>query len=117
MSEQTQVRPASGSEKHIGHVDSIPAGEGRTFIVGDQRIAVFRSRAGKLYATQAECTHRGGPLADGIVAGTNIVCPLHEFRFEMSTGSPVGNTCDRLKTYPVQVDAAGEMTVLLEPQA
>lgn len=115
MFEQTTTRRPLGSERHIGHVDSIPPGEGRTVVVNGRRIAVFRSRSGRVYATQAECPHRGGPLADGLVGGSTVVCPLHEFKFDLEKGRPLGNDCPQLKVYPVKVDDAGEMTVLLDP--
>jgi nitrite reductase (NADH) small subunit len=84
----------------LGPVSQIPKGEGRTFVVGDTRIAVFRSRDGRLYATQAECPHRGGPLADGLVGGTILVCPLHEWTFDLLSGMALSGGCG-IRVYPV----------------
>jgi nitrite reductase (NADH) small subunit len=103
------------SWRYAGHIDSIPPGEGRTVAVEGRRIAVFRSRSGQLHATQAECPHRGGPLADGVVANSTVVCPLHEFKFDLETGRPRGSNCQALKVYPIRVDDAGEITVFLDP--
>ena len=61
----------------LGPVDAIPIGEGRAFAVGPAQVAVFRLRDGTLRATQARCPHAGGPLADGQLDMTRIVCPLH----------------------------------------
>jgi nitrite reductase (NADH) small subunit len=83
-------------------------------MVGGRRVAVFRSRSGQLHATQAECPHRGGPLADGVVSNSMVVCPLHEFKFDLETGRPKGSSCQALKVYPVSVNAAGEIAVLLD---
>jgi nitrite reductase (NADH) small subunit len=52
----------SKTEVTLGPVDLIPAGEGRNFDVAGQRIAVFRSRSGHVFAVQAACPHKGGPL-------------------------------------------------------
>src|ERR1044071_7787515 len=60
-------------EVTIDAVSSIPPGEGRTFEVGSLRIAVFHTRHGEVFATQAECPHRGGPLADGLLGGSTLV--------------------------------------------
>jgi nitrite reductase (NADH) small subunit len=114
VTEQTVLRPLAQSWCYAGHIDSIPLGEGRTVVVEGRRIAVFRSRSGRLHATQAECPHRGGPLADGVVADSTVVCPLHEFKFDLETGSPRGSSCQALKVYPVSVDATGEIAVLLD---
>ena len=70
---------------HIGSVDQIPPGEGRNFIVEQEQIAVFRTHAGEVYATQATCPHRNGPLADGLLGGATIVCPLHDRTFDLRT--------------------------------
>jgi nitrite reductase (NADH) small subunit len=97
-----------------GPADSIPLGQGREVRIEGRRIALFRTRGGAIYATQAWCPHRGGPLADGLIGGELLACPLHEFRFELATGSPIGNTCPALETYPVTVDARGHVVVGIE---
>jgi nitrite reductase (NADH) small subunit len=94
----------------LGPVQAIPEGEGRAFVVGARRLAVFRSRLGQLYATQAECPHRGGPLADGLLGGHTLICPLHSLKFDLTTGEAADGSC-RLATFPVRVSAAGQMVV------
>ena len=54
-----------------------------------RRIAVFRA-AGGWYALDAACPHRGGPLADGIVCDRAVICPLHDRRYDLATGAPLG---------------------------
>ena len=58
-------------EVTIGPLSSIPPGEGRSYLVGGEKIAVFCIRSGGVFAVQAECPHRGGPLADGLVGHRN----------------------------------------------
>jgi NAD(P)H-dependent nitrite reductase small subunit len=77
----------------LGPADQIPIGEGRTFVVGDQQVAVFRLRDGGLRAVAAICPHRGGPLADGLIDGQQVICPLHNHAFRLidgqcTTGAP-----------------------------
>jgi NAD(P)H-dependent nitrite reductase small subunit len=67
-------------------MEQIPVGEGRAFTVGDEQVAVFRPRGGGLHALQAICPHRGGPLADGLIDGAHVVCPLHNHAFRMVDG-------------------------------
>lgn len=86
----------------LGPSALIPPGEGRVFEVDGRRIAVFRTRQGQLFATQAECPHRQGPLADGVVGGGHVVCPLHGFRFDLRSGEPIGHACESLTTYAIQ---------------
>jgi nitrite reductase/ring-hydroxylating ferredoxin subunit len=47
---------------------------------------VFQSPSGGLHALQAICPHRGGPLADGLIDGTQVVCPLHNHAFRLADG-------------------------------
>ena len=103
------VEVAKGLSHNLGSVEQIPLGEGRVFEVDDTPVAVFRTRQGGLYATQAACPHREGPLADGIIGGTQIVCPLHAYRFDLATGRPMGNDCASLLTYPVSLDDKGDI--------
>ena len=91
----------------------IPAGEGRVFRVGGRDVAVFRTRAGELYATQAACPHRGGPLADGIVGGSTVVCPLHAMKFDLASGAAVGHACGALATFPVEASETGSILLAL----
>ena len=94
---------------NLGSADRIPLGEGRNVEVAGEAIAVFRTRAGELFAVQANCPHRGGPLADGIIGGSRIVCPLHSYAFELATGAPLREGCPALRTYRVSLSSAGEV--------
>jgi nitrite reductase (NADH) small subunit len=97
--------------KHrLGPVEQIPAGEGRNFDVGGLKIAVFRARDGRVFATQARCPHRQGPLADGLLGGATLICPLHEWRFDLATGETANGTCN-LTVYRMTVAADGTMSV------
>ena len=40
----------------------------------------------RYFAVQRRCAHRGGDLADGIVARGHVVCPQHGWRFSTATG-------------------------------
>lgn len=86
--------------------DNIPPREGRAAVVGDREIAIFNLGDGFL-AVDNRCPHRGGPLADGIVAGRAVVCPLHAWKIDLRTGSverPAGlDAC--VRSYPTRVEA------------
>jgi nitrite reductase (NADH) small subunit len=99
----------------LGPLDRVPPGEGKAFDIGDRRVAVFRTRGGELYATQAACPHKGGPLADGIVGGGTVICPLHAYKYDLKSGQPLGNGCPALQTYRVELGMDGEMLLFTEP--
>jgi nitrite reductase (NADH) small subunit len=99
------------TETKLGPVSNIPPGEGRVYSVNGEKIAVFHTRSGAVYAVQAECPHRGGPLADGLVGGTTLICPLHAWKFDLTTGHPLLGDCG-VKTFPVHVDDAQQIILL-----
>src|ERR1700691_2282254 len=101
------------TEKKLGPVSGIPRGEGRVYSVNGENIAVFHTRAGAVYAVQAACPHKGGPLADGLVGGTTLICPLHAWKFDLTTGEALFGDCG-IKTYPVRVDESGRILLAVE---
>jgi nitrite reductase/ring-hydroxylating ferredoxin subunit len=103
---------AAGTVHPLGPVEAIPLGEGRAYAVAGEQIAVFRPRGGGLYAVSATCPHAGGPLADGQIDGTVVVCPLHLHAYELATGRPRTGQ-PPLRTFPVEVDGGGRIIVHL----
>jgi nitrite reductase (NADH) small subunit len=97
----------------IGTRGQIPPGEGRVFQVGPRRVAVFHARDGRIYATQAECPHRGGPLADGLLGGETLICPLHGRRFDLRSGAALQDGCG-VATYPLRVTTHGEIVLTID---
>lgn len=98
------------TEQSIGFVDQIPKGEGRTFKLGELKIAVFHTRAGEVFARQAQCPHRDGPLSDGLLGADKVVCPLHDRVFELRTGRCIGHDCC-VQIFPARLAEDG--TVLI----
>ena len=86
LTETTTVAPSGPKAHTVGMVDDVPVGEGRTFVVAGEQVAVFRLRDGSLHATQAACPHAGGPLADGLSDVNVLVCPLHQYAYRWSDG-------------------------------
>jgi nitrite reductase/ring-hydroxylating ferredoxin subunit len=44
---------------------------------------------GILYAIAASCTHRGGPLDEGELRGSTVICPWHGGQFDVATGKVI----------------------------
>jgi nitrite reductase (NADH) small subunit len=88
----------------ITRADNIPPLEGRAVEVGGVEIAIFNLK--DRYRTIGnKCPHRGGPLCDGIVAGSAVVCPLHGRRFDLETGAPVrASEPDCVAIFPTRVE-------------
>ncbi len=102
-------------EHTLGSLAQIPLGEGRNFQVAGTEVAVFHTRAG-VYATQAECPHRQGPLADGLLGGATVICPFHAWKFDLTTGAPLMGQC-AIQTYPVRLTEGQELVLTLDGAA
>lgn len=90
------VKAASASE--------IPAGEMKIVEIDGQEIAIANLN-GEFVAFQNECTHRGGPLGEGILMGDVVECPFHAGQFNIRTGEVVSAPpSEPITTYPVLVE-------------
>lgn len=93
-------------------LDELPPGLGRSFEVAGRLIAVFRARDSRVFAVDGTCPHKGGPLADGMLIGEQVVCPLHAFRFHGTSGECEQAGVCAIETYPAEVrDGAVFVTV------
>ncbi len=88
----------------VTKVENIPPREGRAVTLQGEEIAIFH--VGDRYlAIENRCPHKGGPLCDGIVSGTTVVCPLHGRRFDLETGMAVrASEPACVATYPARVE-------------
>ena len=85
--------------QHAAAISEIPSDEPMVARVGEHVLAVGRNGS-SYFAVDNTCPHAGGSLGNGILDAGKIVCPLHNWRFDVSTGE-----CGRMKicTYPVRV--------------
>ena len=88
----------------IGPLDAIPPRGARKVTTPLGCVAVFRTGADEVYALDNRCPHKGGPLADGIVHGHAVTCPLHNWVFDFTTGQAQGADTGRVATYPARVE-------------
>lgn len=73
--------------KPICRVDDIPVlGSRRVARPQGMAVAVFRNDQDQVFALLDRCPHKGGPLSQGIVFGTSVACPLHNWTIGLDTG-------------------------------
>ena len=82
----------------------VPAGEMLIVEVEGEEI-VLANVDGEIYAFGGECTHKGGPLGEGLLEGDEVECPFHQGRFNVKTGEAVQEPpTEPIPTYQVQVE-------------
>lgn len=60
------------------------------------------------FAVQDACTHSRASLSNGWVNQLGeIICPWHNYRFELKSGTPCDSSCASLRTYPVKWNESG----------
>ena len=77
----------SSQWKAICTVDDIPVLGARVVKrEGLHDVAIFRNSEDKVFALLDRCPHKGGPLSQGIVFGTSVACPLHNWTIGLDDG-------------------------------
>src|SRR5262252_9221389 len=80
--------------------------------VGDDEVILVRA-GDRFFAVGAHCTHYHGPLAEGLVVGDTIRCPLHHACFSLETGEAVrAPALDPIACW--RVDRRGDTLVVVE---
>ncbi len=87
----------------VGSLDDVPLRGARVVKTGAGCIALFRTDEAEVFATSDRCAHKGGPLAEGMVHGKKVTCPLHAWVYSLETGEALGEDQGRIETYPVKV--------------
>ena len=90
----------------VAKLSDLPKGKLMYVDAEGEEICLINSE-GKIYAIQEHCTHEQGPLHEGNIEGSEIVCPWHDARFDIRTGKKnleTDGAKSDLKTYEVKVE-------------
>ncbi|BCO28286.1 3-phenylpropionate/cinnamic acid dioxygenase ferredoxin subunit [Rhodoferax lithotrophicus] len=75
-------------------------------------VAVFRNDKNEVFALLDRCPHKGGPLSQGIVFGTSVACPLHNWTIGLGTGQAAAPDDGCTPKFSVKVEA-GQVFLLV----
>lgn len=85
-------------------LEDIPKLGARVVQLDTVKIAVFRTSADDAFAIKDECPHKQGPLSQGIVHGTSVTCPLHNWKIDLASGEALGPDEGCTNTYATKVE-------------
>jgi nitrite reductase (NADH) small subunit len=97
----------------VASAADFPEQEKRAFIIEGRKILLCRTSEG-WFATDNACPHRGGPLVEGDLSGSTLVCPWHFWTFELATGRNDRDPDVCLATHEVRI-ADDRVYVRLRP--
>jgi nitrite reductase (NADH) small subunit len=96
----------------IGPENEFPLNAVREIIAGGLVLAVARLEDG-YYAIDGLCPHQGGPLGQGKLADNIVICPWHQFSFDMKTGHSTSSAHLCQSRFEVRAQA-GRVVVQIE---
>ncbi len=92
--------------KTICRVEDIPVlGARRVARLQGMDVAVFRNDQDQVFALLDRCPHKGGPLSQGIVFGTSVACPLHNWTIGLDDGCARAPDTGCAQRFAVKVEA------------
>ncbi len=98
-------RPQRGRRPYwiqAGKAAEFPPDAGRVADLGGLVLAVF-NLGGSFHVLSNECPHQGGPLGQGKIEGTTVVCPMHQWKFDIPTGKGLSIPGPCARRYPSEV--------------
>ncbi|WP_044477120.1 nitrite reductase small subunit NirD [Paenibacillus antibioticophila] len=99
----------------VAQLQEIDEQGARTLVAGDKEIAVFRLSDGSIRAIENRCPHKGGRLSEGMVCGSSVHCPLHDWKIDLLTGRVREPDHGVVTVYETEVDAeTGSIYITLD---
>lgn len=99
-----ETQSSAMPERHVvTTLAMLPPGSCKAFTVATRRLAFFNID-GRVFAIDDGCPHDGGPLSEGMLDGTTIICPWHNAEFDVTCGKVLcPPAAEDVKSYPVFV--------------
>lgn len=88
----------------IAKLEEIPRLGARIVETDTMNIAVFRTSSDAVFALKDECPHQQGPLSQGIVHGSSVTCPLHNWKIDLASGEALGADEGCADTFETKVE-------------
>jgi NAD(P)H-dependent nitrite reductase small subunit len=100
----TNVMSKKAMQVMVCSVTDLKPGAGYSAAAKGKQLALFRHSDGRIFAVDAECPHAGGPLDEGTFKNCEVTCPLHDYKFDLTSGRCSTDPALALRTYPVFVE-------------
>jgi NADPH-dependent 2,4-dienoyl-CoA reductase/sulfur reductase-like enzyme/nitrite reductase/ring-hydroxylating ferredoxin subunit len=102
-------------EEAVARITDLKDGEMKEVEVAGAKVLLVRLQ-GRFWAIGGECSHYGGPLAEGALSGSRVVCPWHQATFNVQTGEMLEPPAlDDLARFQVRVE--GDQVIVRAPDS
>jgi nitrite reductase/ring-hydroxylating ferredoxin subunit/uncharacterized membrane protein len=99
--QEVSVSTGSGAVA-VARADELKVDQLKLVHAGGTRVALGRTEDG-FHAFDDRCTHKGGPLSDGVLICGTVQCPWHGSQFDVKTGAVTcGPAKEKIATHRVE---------------
>ncbi|WP_199615326.1 nitrite reductase small subunit NirD [Paenibacillus alkalitolerans] len=99
----TRYESAAAETLELAKLDDLPVGMGKTVRVRELELAVFRLADGTVRVIENRCPHKNGVLAEGLVSGSFVFCPLHDRKISLDDGMVQKPDTGCVRTFPISI--------------
>jgi nitrite reductase/ring-hydroxylating ferredoxin subunit len=89
----------------VAATSDLEPGQCRVVRADDRSLALF-NLDGSFHALDNSCLHAGGPLGEGDLQGTMVLCPWHGWGFDVRTGEATHDPDQKVGCYEVKVEGS-----------
>ncbi|MDQ0200444.1 nitrite reductase (NADH) small subunit [Neobacillus ginsengisoli] len=87
----------------VATINELPKNLGKTVKIGSLELALFRLANGEIRAIENRCPHKGGVLAEGMISGEHVYCPMHDWKINLLDGKVQAPDIGCVKTYETEI--------------
>lgn len=87
----------------VASLAQLPPGSVLAAQVGEESYAVCNAE-GEIHVLDGVCPHAGGPLGQGALHGTTLVCPWHAWEYDCRTGICEFNAEVQVAKFPAAIE-------------
>jgi len=100
----TNVASKKAVQVMVCSVQDLKKGIGYPASVKGKQLALFLHNDGRIFAIDGVCPHAGGPMEEGSMSSCEVTCPLHDYKFDLTSGKCSTDPSLTLQTYPVFIE-------------
>ena len=88
----------------VSNINEIPKMGSRKILIDELEIAILKNSKNEVFALENRCPHKNGALSEGIIHGSNVTCPLHNWVIDLKTGIPKGEDANCVRKYETKIE-------------